>query len=189
MKSIKFLTLSLAIIGLAASCSNDDDNPTPVNEEEVITTLTMTFTPQGGGTAITLQTRDLDGDGPNAPDVTVSGPFATDTVYDASIVLLNETEDPADNITAEVQAEDEEHQFFFTVTGGVGIIDYADQDSDGNPVGLNSTFTSAMNVVNGTLTVTLKHEPDKNAAGVSDGDITNAGGETDIQAIFNVSTQ
>ena len=189
MKTIKFLILSIATFGLMVSCNNDDDNPTPVNEEEVITTLTSTLTPQGGGADVTLQTQDLDGDGPNPPVVTVSGPFATDTVYDANIVLLNETEVPADNITQEVEQEDEEHQFFFTLTAGVGVIDYADQDADGNPVGLNFTLSTGMNAVNGTLTVTLRHEPDKNAAGVSDGDITNAGGETDIQASFNVSTQ
>ena len=32
----------------------------------------------------------------------------------------------------------------------------------------------------------LRHEPDKSAAGVSSGDITNAGGETDIEVSFNV---
>ena len=33
----------------------------------------------------------------------------------------------------------------------------------------------------GQFTVTLRHEPDKSAQGVSAGDITNAGGETDIE--------
>ena len=181
--------MAFAVIGLMASCNNDDDNPAPVNEEEVITTMTITFTPQGLGAIVELQTRDLDGDGPNAPVITISGPFATDTVYNATIELLDESGDETEDITAEVEEEDDEHQFFFDITGDVGVIDYADQDADGNPVGLNFTFTSSMNVVNGTLTVTLRHEPDKNAAGVSDGDISNAGGETDIQASFNVSTQ
>ena len=39
---------------------------------------------------------------------------------------------------------------------------------------------------NGTITVILRHEPDKDASGVSNGDITNAGGETDIEVVFNV---
>jgi len=34
--------------------------------------------------------------------------------------------------------------------------------------------------------VTLRHQPDKGAIGVSDGDITNAGGETDIEVLFDV---
>ena len=70
---------ALYIFGLSgillASCSDDDDTPEPVNEEELITTMTVTLTPQGGGNSITLQTRDLDGDGPDAPVVTVSGNF------------------------------------------------------------------------------------------------------------------
>ncbi|HBK71516.1 MAG TPA: type 1 periplasmic binding fold superfamily protein, partial [Flavobacteriaceae bacterium] len=35
----------------------------------------------------------------------------------------------------------------------------------------------------------LRHEPNKSASGVSDGDITNAGGETDIEVIFNITVQ
>ena len=71
MKNVKFLATAIFATVLFVSCSNDDDTPEPVNEEEVITTLTVTLSPNGGGTAITLQTRDLDGDGPNAPVVTV----------------------------------------------------------------------------------------------------------------------
>ena len=41
----------------------------------------------------------------------------------------------------------------------------------------------------GTITVTLRHEPNKDAAGVSSGDIANAGGETDIEVTFNVEIQ
>ena len=189
MKSIKQITILFLTLGLFMACSNDDDNPAPVNEEEVITTMTVTLVPQGGGTTVTLQTQDLDGDGPNAPVVTVSGPFANGVVYDGSVQLLNETESPADNITAEVAAEDEEHQFFYAVTGSVGTITYADMDADGNPVGLAFTFTASAVNSNGTITVTLRHEPIKDAPGVSDGDIANAGGETDIQASFTVSTQ
>ena len=55
------------------SCSDDDDNPEEINEEETITTMTVTLTPQGGGTEIILASRDLDGDGPDDPDITVLG--------------------------------------------------------------------------------------------------------------------
>ena len=37
---------------------------------------------------------------------------------------------------------------------------------------------------NGTVVVTLRHQPDKTASGVSSGDITYAGGETDIEVSF-----
>ena len=94
MRTAKFLSL-LALAGvLFVSCSDDDD-PDPVNEEEVITTMTVTLVPQGGGTSITLLSRDLDGDGPNPPEVSVSSPLAANTSYDGTIVLLNETETPS----------------------------------------------------------------------------------------------
>ncbi|WP_353778290.1 type 1 periplasmic binding fold superfamily protein [Winogradskyella sp. 3972H.M.0a.05] len=183
MKTFKLIFGLFLIIGLH-SCSNDDDNPPPVNEEEVITTMTITLTPQGGGTAITMRTQDLDGDGPNAPVVTVSGALATNTVYNGSIELLNELENPAEDITEEVEEEDDEHQFFFSLTGTNATTMYADMDGDGNPVGLAFTLTTTDAGAN-SITVTLRHEPAKDAAGVSDGDITNAGGETDIEETFN----
>jgi hypothetical protein len=32
----------------------------------------------------------------------------------------------------------------------------------------------------------LRHEPAKSAAGVADGDLTEAGGETDVEVVFEV---
>ena len=50
--------------------------------------------------------------------------------------------------------------------------------------GATATATGAASV--GTLKVTLRHEPNKSAAGVVGGDITNAGGETDIEVEFPI---
>ena len=188
MKSIfKLLTLVL-ITNFIVSCSNDDDNtpPPPVNEEEVITTLTVTFMPQGGGTNVELKTQDLDGDGPDAPLVTISGSFEANTTYTGTVEFLNELENPAEDITVEVEEEALEHQVFFIVTNNLGTVMYNDEDANGNPIGLDITFQTAdtPDPINGAMTVILRHEPDKDAAGVSDGDITNAGGETDLQATF-----
>ena len=183
----KISTFILATIVLTA-CSNDD-NPTPVNEEEVITTLTATLTPVGGGNTITLQTRDLDGDGPNAPTITVSGPLAINKTYNGSLTLLNETVTPAENINEEIEEEAEEHQFFYQLTNGIGNITYTDLDSNGKPIGLTFTLTTGSTTGTGNLTITLRHELNKSAAGVSNGDITNAGGETDIQATFGITVQ
>ena len=40
-----------------------------------------------------------------------------------------------------------------------------------------------------SYTITLRHEPAKTATGVSGGDITNAGGETDIEVVFDVTVE
>ncbi|MBT8206285.1 MAG: type 1 periplasmic binding fold superfamily protein [Eudoraea sp.] len=184
MKTIKAI-LSLALVSvLFISCSNDDDTPDPVNEEELITTMTITLTPQAGGGDIVLQSQDLDGDGPNAPVVTVSGPLAASATYTGTIVLLNETENPPEDITEEVEEEAEEHQFFYQVTGSITGVTYSDQDGNGNPVGL--TFELTTGAVGGaTLNATLRHEPKK----PNDGTLADAGGETDITQTFTLTVQ
>lgn len=173
-----FIACTLFII---PSCSPDDELP---EEEEVITEVIWTLTPQGGGDVVMLTFLDADGEGGNDPVIT-GGTLAANTIYDGSITLANTIESPAEDITAEVAAEDKEHQFFFSTTVAGLTITYADADGDSNPVGLENTVTTT-DAGQGTLGLVLRHEPDKNASGVSDGDITNAGGETDIEVTFDV---
>lgn len=182
MKKIQFLATFL-FAGLLLTGCDDDDNPVVINEEEVITTLTATLTPVGGGTAITLQTRDLDGDGPNIPVITVSGNLAANTVYNGTLVLLNETESPAEDITEEVEEESDEHQFFFTLSGVDATAVATNNDGNGNPLGTTFALTTRA-ASSGTLTFTLRHEPKKPNTGLAD-----AGGETDISATFNLVIQ
>ena len=188
MKNLKFLFLTLLATSVMVSCSDDDDNPPPpINEEEVITTLRLTLTPQGAGTIVPIVflSQDLDGDGPNPPVVTTSADLSPNTNYSAEVEVLNELETPADDITIEVLEEDDEHQFFYVISTGANMtVSYDDSDDDGNPIGVETTFVTG-DAETGTLTVTLLHEPDKDAAGVSDGDPTNAGGETDATATFD----
>ena len=185
MKFLKLFSI-LALTGLFfTACSDDDDGVDPVNEEEVITTMTVTLNVQGGGSTITLQTRDLDGDGPDAPVVTVSGDLAASTTYRGSIELLNETESPAEDITEEVEEEDDEHQFFFVVGGGLdATTEYDNFDGDGNPLGTEFILTTGA-ASSGTLAITLRHEPMK----PNDGTLGDAGGETDIAQTFNLTIQ
>ena len=167
------------------SCKKDD--PIIENEEELITTLIYTLTPEAGGDTIVLSFQDLDGDGGDTATIT-GGTLEANTIYNGSLVLLNELESPAEDITVEVQEEAEEHQFFFEITISGLSITYDDLDDNGNPIGLLSKITTTGSG-SGTIKVTLRHEPNKNAAGVSTGDITSAGGETDIEVTFNVVVQ
>ncbi|MGJ8667181.1 MAG: type 1 periplasmic binding fold superfamily protein [Patiriisocius sp.] len=180
MKNLKIFSAAIIAGLFSLACSNDDDTtPVPVNEEEVITTFTATLRPQGGGTAVILQSRDIDGDGGDAPVVTVSGNLSANTTYNGEIILLNETVSPPDNITTEVDEEGEEHQFFYTVGGTLDVTTtYVDFDLDGNPVGILFTLT-ANAASSGNLTFTLRHEPTKPNTGLGD-----AGGETDIAVTF-----
>ncbi|KAA3622580.1 MAG: type 1 periplasmic binding fold superfamily protein [Bacteroidetes bacterium] len=180
----KYILLAgVVAISIFASCEKDD--PEIPHEEEVITTLTYTLTPVSGGDVVTMTFQDLDGDGGNDPVIT-GGTLAANTAYVGELNLLNETETPAHDIGAEVKEEDEEHQFFYQVAGGLNLsVTYADVDADGNPVGLSTTLSSG-DASQGQLTIILRHQPDKGAAGVSTGDVTNAGGETDIEVTFDV---
>ena len=182
MKNLKLIALLVIPAIFSTSCSNDD---APVNEEEVITTVRTTLT--GGGQVITLTSRDLDGDGPNAPVVTVSGNLIAGTTYTGSTEFLNELEDPAEDITIEVQEEGADHQVFYQLPSSIGTVTYTDTDANGRPIGLNFTLVAGTSGSTGTLTVTLRHLPNKTATGVAAGDITNAGGNTDAAVTFSVA--
>ncbi|GGD92918.1 type 1 periplasmic binding fold superfamily protein [Planktosalinus lacus] len=188
MKNLKLTSLLFITTLFLTSCSSDDDNIEPILEEEVITTLQVTLV--GGGSTITMEYKDLDPEGPTDPVVTVSGPLMAGTVYTGSLTLLNELVNPAENITEEILEEAEEHQFFYQVSNTLNItnITYEDSDSNGNPLGLSFSFeTGAASA--GDFTIILRHEPNKEAEGVSNGDITNADGETDISAGFPLTIQ
>ena len=186
---MKFLNQLLFILAISVilfpAC--DPEEPKDPEEEEVITTLTYTLTPSGGGDVVTLEFQDLDGDGGNAPTIT-NGTLMDSTTYTGTLTLLNETESPAEDVTVEVQAEAEDHQFFFATNLSGTTIAYDDTDANSQPIGLNTTLTTTT-TESGTITITLRHKPNKSATNVASGDITNAGGETDIEVTFNVDVQ
>ena len=180
MKTTKLLTMFVLGGVLLSSCSDDDENPDAINEEETITTIIVTLSGGMNGDII-LRSQDLDGDGPNAPVITVSNDLEGNTTYTGSIQFLNETEDPVEDITEEVQDEDDEHQVIYSSTGSIGSVTTTDVDGDGNALGLSfelSTNTAG----SASITATLRHEPTK----PNEGTLAGAGGETDATATFDV---
>lgn len=185
---LPLLILSLVFTG----CSDDDDHDDhshPVNEEEVITTVEVTLS--DGTNSYVLIWEDLDGDGPDLPIIT--GATIPSNSYDAEIQLYNKTLDPTDDeyvVTTEILEEDVDHQFFFNASNGLNVFNfvYADADVDGNPIG-QQFIIEDVSGSGGDLNIVLLHEPNKNADGVSDGDITNAGGDTDIDITFPIIVQ
>lgn len=186
MKSKIFGLFALSLLFLASCDKDDDDDMDIPNEEEEITTLEYRLTPDGGGTDLVFRFQDLDGDGGDPPVITLDT-LAANTTYNGVIRVLNENETPTENVTEEVLDEDEEHQFFFQALDAAVItgITYSDMDENMNPVGVESQLQTG-DAGSTELTVTLIHEPDKDAAGVSDGDPANAGGETDVEVTFSV---
>ena len=191
MKTINTIACVISFATLFISCNNEND-ATPVNEEELITTITAVFTPEGGGSAVTLNSRDLDGDGPNAPVITISGPFAQNTTYNGIVTFTNESVSPAEDITAEIVAEAEDHQIFYQTTGSLPDFIYSttaeNVDANGKPIGLETVFTTTT-AATGVLKISLIHLPNKTAVGVAAGDPTNAGGNTDATEEFTVRVE
>jgi hypothetical protein len=169
-----------------ASCKKDNHDHDHDHEQELITTVKLVFTPSGGGTPVEFKFTDNDGIGGNPP-VIINDTLSANTSYSLVVSLLNESVSPAVDVTREIRMEGKEHQLFYAVENGLNLtITYNDADVNGKPIGLLCNAVTG-NASSGTLTVTLRHQPNKNAANVSSGNITNAGGETDAEVTFNVT--
>jgi hypothetical protein len=180
----------IALTTVMVGCSKDDDTPepvvadggtTPVHEEELITSAILTFVDTAGvEPTVICAFRDPDGDGGNAATEHDTIRLVANTYYNATIQLLNESESPAEDITLEVQDEDDEHLFCYAPSNT--NVSIARTDSDGTyELGI-ATFWSTGAVATGETTVTLKHQP-----GIKDG--TCAPGDTDVEITFITEIQ
>ena len=206
-KKLRLLALLFGAITIV-SCSDDDDAPAEENLPEVFTNVTLIFTPEGGGTAITAEAEDPDGEG--AAGLELLDPaitLATGTTYTLTFEILNALDpDDVEDIGEEIADEDDEHQFFFAFTdrafssptgdGNIGEdnaadpINYEDEDSEeqdgsGNPVGLETTWTTSDTpTAGGSFTVNLQHQP-----GVKTATSTSEDGDTDFNLTFTLNIQ
>lgn len=183
-----YTLLLFALLIFATGCEDDDDVDIP-NEQEVITGVTLTLTPTDVSNDVVAFTfTDNDGDGPLPPATVTTGNLAANAAYNGSITFTNAS-DPMDieDVTIEIRDEDDEHQVFYQTENGLNMtFSYADSDDDNNPVGLITNVTTG-NSSSGELTITLRHEPNKEAAGISISNPDVAGGEVDIQVEFDVN--
>lgn len=187
MKKLLLLFLGLTTL-FFTSCSDDDKPSTDVeNEEELITELVFTLTEEGGTDVITYTiTNDLGLDKGTDGFVITGDLLKANTTYNGSITLTNTIDN--EDITAEVKEEDDEHQFFFIEDSEKLTINYTDVDDEGNPLGLTSKVIIGDLELDERvlLQIILKHEPVKDAEGVSEGNIENAAGSTDLDIEFNI---
>lgn len=185
----QFVKLALGIFMFSivlVACEKDRDEEE--NEEEVITTMKLTFVPVGGGATLEYQFDDPDGPGGVAPtqQEIILAPSKT---YNVTVQLLNKTEIPVADVTAEVIAEADAHRFYYEPSGGSNItVSGLDNDSNGIPLGVNSTWTTGA-VANGTIVVTLRHyggiPPGKAAADP----VNSPKSSTDIDVTFVTKVQ
>lgn len=201
----------IGLIGLSlviTSCGEDDEVPPEEDELEVITDVTLIFTNNADpADVVRASAKDSDGAGITEElevldEITLSG----DATYTLTLEIMNAV-DPTDveDIVEEIEEEDDEHQFFFGFTSdafsdptGDGNIDalaanavnYEDEDSDaqdgsGNPVGLETTWTTGTAISDGTFRIILMHQPplaDGTPVKTATSDINV--GDTDIDLTF-----
>jgi hypothetical protein len=192
----------LPFLFLFPACSADVEDPDghPDHDHGLITDVDVVFTPVGGGEASTFSWSEDAGGGD--PIVLDAGS------YDLELRLFNDLHDPIEEVTAEVEAEAEEHQFFLTGPGvsseATGAnpdallqIAYADADADGLPLGLAYDATT-LQAGSSSLTLTLRHLPPEDGsptktAGLADDVATGGfgaiGGDTDLSIEFDLTVQ
>ncbi len=165
------------------SCNNDDEEPASVAEEDLpITTLRLSLMQIGNPDTIFLTYQDLDGNGGNAPILT-GATLEANSLYFGEVEILDENANPATDLSAEVNADPTDYQFFFVANGVELSFTYADQDGEGLPIGLFTAINTGESST-GTLSISLKKGLNKASPGVPDGDLLNAGGKTQVQANF-----
>lgn len=141
----------------------------PEPDTEVISRVVLSFAPAGGGAPIEVAFEDPDGDGG------VSGAaerieLRAATEYTLRVRFVNGLSAPPIDLTAEVEAEAEEHFVFLTAApGALATHAYADRESDYGedavgedlPVGLVHTLQTG-SAGGGELRVMLRHLPPLN---------------------------
>lgn len=183
----------LMFLVVAVSC-NDDDYPPLENQEETVTRVRLSFTNLEDPTdSVTAQWLDADGEGSGDP-VVDDILLRTGTPYTLKLSIQNTLETPVDDITSEIRSEADEHKFFFSFTSGIftdpagdGNVDqyddpvnYADQDTNGLPLGLSTDWTTG-DPAEGNFRVLLKHQPDIKSA-----TSTSTDGESDLDVTFSI---
>jgi hypothetical protein len=179
------LVLFVFVFGIS-SCKKDAQEP---NDEEVITTLKINFVPVGGGNTVSFQYDDPDGPGGNAPtkdDITL----APNKTYSVTLELLNKTTNPVEDITEEIEEEADAHRFYYEVASGSNItISGLDNDPNGVPLGLTSTWTTSGATTTGKVKITLRHYPATPPGKAANDLVTSTKSATDIEVEFNSKIQ
>ena len=195
---LNYLLYAFLTLFIFTACEEDEVAPEEENEVEVFTDVKLVFTPTNSLSGLaTVEATAQDPDGAGVQELQVSGSIdlAANTSYTLTMVIENCLESPCELMNEEIEEEDEEHQFFFAFTEGAfsnptgnGNVDnasdpivYNDTDGNGNPVGLNTSWTTA-GASTGTFTVRLQHQPDVKTAtsGANDGD-------TDFELTFDLN--
>lgn len=175
--TLKFGMLALLLLAGALTACNKDES----TEQEVITTVVAHLVAADGSLDQTYEWNDLDGPGGNVPTID-NIILAANKTYNCTIEVYDRSTSPDRDLTLEIDAEKTAHLFVYTPDGVNITVSSSDTDANGKPydrVGIWQTGTASV----GSMTVVLKHEPDKNAANPAQT------GDTDFDVAFPVRIQ
>jgi hypothetical protein len=202
MKSVNYLKkyslYTFLLAGILFTGCGDDDAPEPENELEVITDIKLIFTNDADATdVVEASAKDPDGIGVQELQILGALNLGVDKTYTLTFEIFNNLESPGEDIGAEIEEEDDEHQLFFsfpddafanpTGSGNIdaaGSINYNDADGNGNALGLSTSWTTSSTALSaGTFTVRLQHQPDvkTTTSGANDGDT-----DFDLPFVLNI---
>jgi hypothetical protein len=186
MRQFKALRVAAALALALGVAACGDSTTEPAGEQEVVSRVTLRVTAPNGGATQTIFIDDADGNGPGAPSAQSGTMTLTRGVtYTGSVVFENRLVNPAEDITAEVRAEANEHRVFYTVTAPGVNVTTTDTDGQSRPLGLtfSKAVASTATAGAGTVRVVLCHY----ASVAKDGAATSCGGDTDIAVTFNIA--
>lgn len=213
LKRATIIALMLATTATFISCDNDDEAPDEENDLEIITDVALIFTnTQDDQDIVTATAEDPDGIG--SAELTVDGPINLEAgkTYELTFTIENHLAEEEEeeghheeeeghahgfDIAEEIEEEAEEHQLFFSFTNdafsnptgsgnidNAGTINYNDFDSNNNPLGLSTNWTTGTGVSDGEFTVRLQHQPD-----IKDDSTGSSNGDTDLELTFVLNIQ
>ena len=194
---LNYLLFAVLTLFVFTACEDDEAVPEEEEEMEVITDVTLIFTSDAGA-VVTASAQDPDGEGVQDLVVNDEIKLQSGTNYTLTFDIMNNLETPGESIGDEIAEEDDEHRIFFAWTEGAfsnptgnGNIDnasdpvnYNDADGNGNPLGLNTSWTAGDPTTAASFTVRLQHQPDvkTSTSGANDGD-------TDFELQFRLTIQ
>ncbi|MFN0176114.1 MAG: hypothetical protein ACKVU0_15810 [Saprospiraceae bacterium] len=168
------LMLATTALFFTVGCKKKDDKTSAENITKVVLHLTAPGLDQE------FEAKETNGDGVWDSIDEIVVPALTGDI-NCQIHVYDETQNPAKDLTEEIEAESSVHLFSFKVSGADLVIKPNDSDSNGNPFNLE-TLWDAGDVSNGTVQLKLHHEPSNKTA-------ADPGGEIDLDVIFLVKIQ
>jgi len=201
----------LAAAVLLTGCDKEEEEvPEAEHDHEVITNVHLVFTNVNDASdVVEAEAEDHDGEGVEELEILDTINLDASKTYDLTFEILNAHEDEHDDhddeedhddegedIGAEIAEEADEHQIFFGFTNNIftdpagdGNIDdashdvvYNDLDGNGNPLGLNTSWTTSGAHEGGKFRVILMHQP-----GIKDASSSSNDGDADFDLEFVIN--